>query len=462
MKKRVKINIAALSILAIGAGGYFVLQEDILFSNLVYSCKQIIRSSNKPGPKVFKKLEKTRKDFLNKFNKPVELLAKLEQGKHKHQFSNSTKEAVIVKNPDLFPHMDKITKDIGIETKDSDAVKAEKIYNYFKAHFKKKYPLYSSPELHNPVTFFSTYGSGRCDDTARNLAMLAKHYGLNSSVLSLNGHLVCSIAYDNENRIFDPHTLGLTKEDGKVIGYKRFVELAQQEHFEAFNQEIASTEDNKFRPPEEFKIPGINFSFVAEENKSFFEDLYIVDASTPLAENHIITRHFKKRSQFFDYYGDVVANFTSEIPVKYLSNNAKLASSFPILAAYVQIPKGKAKKIATNKLPYSVVEPNIIYKDPTQGAIRVLAAQKFNASHLEPAEKLSSGKLTHDYLDISAGLNRLFFPGPSRRVRVANLEPIKILYPEAKLILVQLYAKNNVDFTAASSLPEEITRSPSS
>jgi hypothetical protein len=443
MKNSFKISIAAILIIAITATIYFLYYENYLFSSLISRCSKLIKTSNPVKLKNFEDFEKIRWFFHTKFNKRIELLEAYENQDYKFSLTNPNNQVLAIKNPDLVAHFGKIQKDIAIQDKDSDEIKSQKIYDYFISHYKKKYPLYSSPELHNPTTFFSTYASGRCDDTARNLAIMAAAYGLDSSVLSLGGHLVCNINYDNDSHIYDPHTLGITREEGKVINYKRFVELGSQNHFKEFNEAIASTEDNVFRKPEALGNTNIHFNFFPNETKIFLDELLMLNASTPLAENHIITRHFSRRDQFFDYYSDVIANFIREIPLRSLQNNIELTDSFPIIAAFIKIDKGS--KFNEKELAASFVEPNIIYKDPSTGQLKVIAAQQDNASHWQRASLLSSAKLNYDYLDLSAGLNNLFFFGPSRKINIANLKTIQAKYPAAKLVTVYIYARNNLD-----------------
>ncbi|MDA0772552.1 MAG: hypothetical protein O3C63_06375 [Cyanobacteria bacterium] len=446
MKNSFKISIAALLIIVITATLYFSYYENYLFSSLVSRCSQLIKTSNPAKLKSFEDFEKIRWFFHTKFNKRIELLEAYENQDYKFSLTNPNNQVLEIQNPDLVAHFGKIQKDIAIQDNDSDKIKSQKIYDYFVSHYKKKYPLYSSPELHNPTRFFSTYASGRCDDTARNLAIMATAYGLDSSVLSLGGHLVCNINYDEDSHIYDPHSLGITKENGKVINYKRFVELGKQNHFKEFNEVIASTKDNIFRKPEPLGATDIDFSFLPNEVKNFMDKLLMINADTPLAENHIITRHFSRRDQFFDYYSDVVANFIREIPLSSLQNNIELSDSFPIVAAFIKIDKGS--KFNEKELATSLVEPNIIYKDPNNGQLKAIAAQQYNASHWQRASLLNSGKLKYDYLDLSAGLNNLFFVGPSRKINIANLKTIQAKYPGAKLVTVHLYAKNNLDMQA--------------
>ncbi|MDA1020253.1 MAG: hypothetical protein O2962_01745, partial [Cyanobacteria bacterium] len=114
----------------------------------------------------------------------------------------------------------------------------------------------------------------------------------------------------------------------------------------------------------------------------------------------------------------------------------------------VVIKMDKGYNFNEKELPASLVEPNIIYKDPNNGQLKAIAAQQYNASHWQRASLLNSGKLKYDYLDLSAGLNNLFFVGPSRKINIANLKTIQAKYPGAKLVTVHLYAKNNLDMQA--------------
>jgi hypothetical protein len=61
----------------------------------------------------------------------------------------------------------------------------------------------SSQLLHNPAMLVNSFGSVICDDVSAALVNLAKLAGLNARVVSLNGHVVAEIYYDQSWHMFD-------------------------------------------------------------------------------------------------------------------------------------------------------------------------------------------------------------------------------------------------------------------
>lgn len=380
-------------------------------------------------------LIQNRRKFHSDCNRHVPLIQAYENNTHFLSIKNHSKKIQLIKDPDIFYSIKKIEELLQLDKLKSDNQKIEKIHNFVEKHRKSTRPLYESSEMHDPVYFFNVYGCGFCDDAAQNMALLANHFGYNSRIHWLEGHVVSSIFHDAKWRIYDPDALGIVKIGNQVATIDDMVQLAKENKLERYNEAYSTIDNNRISSViKRWKSPIPTLNMLPNEKRFFYKDAFMLSN-----DGHYLS-YFKSVEDYFTTYRGTIANFVKEIPLSVFendSNQIELTDYFPLCGLFISLPNRKGI-ISDNEYPIVKINTDL----------PLLNNQKKTEFPKKPIYRQFKGfdvvgkSRSMKYLDLSLCLKNLEFR-PSHSVQISNLNILSKING-AKLISVHYYSIKNL------------------
>ncbi len=362
-----------------------------------------------------------RRNFLADYADIDSFLMAYETNSFSYSIENTLNESIKYLPEHLVYSGSRIQRELTSAQPESSAQKAERIYEFVRTKRTHTVPLYSNNYLHHPPHFFSVYGSGFCDDAAWNTVALAGEFGFPARTRWLNmEHVIAEIFYDNKWRVFDPDLWGVFRTSENEIGDYAYLEtLSLSGGVPKINDVVRAGKGIKIRTkskplPKEHREPFL--SFFPKERQLFFPNAFFLST-----DGLYLEKHFANPKEFLQHYSST-ANFVREVVLdaKQLdSGQFSIEDYFPIVAAFIQVEKG------------------------SHANVKAYATSSFlNSGQWINASEISSEKLQHDYLDLSAAINN-FERIPSFTLNISDLEALLRSNEQLKLITVHMYASAN-------------------
>jgi hypothetical protein len=358
----------------------------------------------------------------------IELLSSYFSGNQKISFKNNSNKNITINVDKLFYSFKKISDQIGIRHLDSDQTKADKIFNFVKK-LNFKLPLYKASETSlNAPFLYSTFGFGNCGTSTILLCGFSKIYNLNCRFWDLGGHAVSEIFYGNKWHLYDPTSNGTLIKDGQVQDINYAIELAKNNQLKFYNQEYATTENNRLFFPayqDVFEVSKpINFDFFPNETKYFFDNNFI--------QKNLSTNPNRQ-------YNRLLSNFIREIPLnQYKSiNNLTISDYFPIVDAFIITDKDYHLK--TQDLP------NLTYKNDDQNSTYQAKTYSIDNHFIIDLSFQAETKQDKPIFSININnINKLHKLDPNLKIITANFYSVK--YIDLSKSNLEYLTKNKIDY----------------
>lgn len=394
---------------------------------------------------IVEKLLERRRYYLDNFSDKLGLLKAYEREDFARTYVNDTNKAYLKEFPGAL-NLKSLLKKAKVSEADADSIKAQKIYQFVVENFKDEVPLYRSlPEYLNPISYFTAYGHGQCGVAASLVTILAEAAGLKTAMYELSGHVVAIIYHNNAWRIYDALApANMIYENGLALDHLKMEELGAQAKLKLYNYEYGSRENNYARRHENYSesktMPKLYMYPFAKYH--FLRKLYLTSTDNAYDQVQKIPAE-----EFIHKYDQYMSNYLLEIKLKDFKPGDVLNSSMPITGVFIQIPQNNSyQNFAAEKKAFMHTR-FINIQLSSEEDIKKRRSKYYKLANDEwPITKIvpsfiNSKKLKFDYLDFSMVINHLE-PVQPKQVIFHNLDQLKSIIPEAKILILSHYSKD--------------------
>jgi|GEM_PF-4597946 len=402
MKKNTKYIIILLGLLFLLTAIFFILFK---FNKIKNRINTIINSKE-----INQKIINERQNYINIYYNNIQILKNIDNNNKILSIINSTNKKIYLKSFPLFYTKDNIKNKININNNNLSEENVLKIYQFIKNNSYHSYPLFKSDELHYPTYFFSIYGSGFCDDVAKNFDYLANLYGFKSRVWHLQGHVVADVYYNDKWHIIDPDLLGIIRYNNDIASREEMILLAKQNKLKNYNDVYQKSKnhestDNYYYKKEKLKDPYIKL--YPNSNIIFLNKAYMISSQGKYI-NELNKEEFYKNNRG-------IGNIIHLIPIKTIKKYKikKIESYFPICGIFLKCNN-------KNKL-----------------LIKIDTAEKIIPQYIEGNLLNINNEIYYDYSIACKNMEEY----PTRQIKLKNQNKID---ENAILIIVAYYSKNNL------------------
>lgn len=144
---------------------------------------------------------------------------------------------------------------------EDELARAKAVWRFLAENRYHFYPATGGVEEHDIVKYFSVYGYGFCDDSARIYDQITRRLGLKSRMWHLTGHIVSEVYVNDKWRLFDTDGQVYFHEKGDVNAVYGVTELNTAK---AFDHYVSLTKENDFHK----KYKDL---FVSQDNNTKFD-----------------------------------------------------------------------------------------------------------------------------------------------------------------------------------------------
>ncbi len=299
---------------------------------------------------------------------------------------------------------------------------ASAIFEFVSRNRRHSYPLFWGDMLHSPASFFTTYGSGFCDDAAMAMVEIGRWFGIPGRTVwvgelpSRKGiHVIAELYCDGEWGIYDPDLSEvIRRSDGRPVTFSELAALAQQSKIkwakggiiqmyppeaEAFD---ASRQGDR-GDPWGVLLPG--------EQRFNFDSPFFITSDGMFPEQ----RAWNSRAEVLHHYAESANNFLRLIPLRPSSKTQAVYVDdyFPLVAAFI--------RTKANELPSGIVT---LIGEAKEKAIDISALKVFRYEG-------------YTYVDLTPTLPHLT-PIPAYSLR---LNELRVGDTTAELLTVHLYSR---------------------
>lgn len=298
---------------------------------------------------------------------------------------------------------------------------AEGILNFVTQHSRHSFPMFESMELHAPVSFFTTFGSGFCDDAATMMVEIARWFGIPARTIWISKksggpviHVIAELNCKGKWAVYDADNFGIIRgENGSPIDFAELADSAAQSKLKWVREPIIRMDPTYTERYDEFRRHehGDPWGVLLPGEKRFYLKTPFFITSDGLYP----PGGWATRAGVLEQYGEAEGNFVRVVPLATNRDGSTLYVDdyFPIVAAFIR-SRGAAQP---------------------SGSVTLMGKRGGTQIDLQTLEVFNQAGWI--YRDLTPTLN-LLETTPSYSLRLSNLESLEA---GVELVTVHLYSK---------------------